>query len=469
MKGRFSLVFTLALIVGDIIAILGAYSLAYIIRVKVSNMPIETEFLSAKTYFLCLALLLPFNIILFSLIGLYKTPRSILGLIGKLLMGIFGAMLFMIFIDYFNDKPIFPTKLVPLYGLAISAVLISLERGALYLARYFRHRRRIGMPTVLVVGDNSVAQAIVCSINQPSSGYHLQGVVGDRRYKWVNYKNFHDAVNNFKPNIVIQTATTEKPKINRELLEFCKKNYIEFKFVPSDINDLAERLEFSLFGDIPVINVQPTRLVGWGRLFKRLFDLIASLALIIVLLPIFTVIYLVEKLTNPSDTALFRQTRLTRGNKKFQLYKFRTQYAKYDGTTPEQAFELMGQPNLIKLYRKNGDFLEDDPRITKLGEFLRRTSLDELPQLFNVLKGDISLVGPRALIPEELNQFNDKHVILNVKSGITGLAQISGRRDLDFESRRKLDVYYVQNWRFSLDIQILFSTFWQVLTGRGAK
>ena len=128
----------------------------------------------------------------------------------------------------------------------------------------------------------------------------------------------------------------------------------------------------------------------------------------------------------------------------------------------------MGKPELIEKYRANGDFLDDDPRVTPIGRYLRRFSLDELPQLFNVLKGDISLVGPRALIPQELNRYEQKHKILNVKSGITGLAQISGRRDLPWEQRRKLDIYYVQNWSFGLDIQILFKTVRQVFTSRGA-
>ena len=221
-------------------------------------------------------------------------------------------------------------------------------------------------------------------------------------------------------------------------------------------------------GDIPMMSVEPTRLVGWGRFIKRLFDIIASLLAIIILSPIFLLVYIAEKITDPHASAVFHQIRLTRGDQKFMLYKFRTQYAKYDGTTPEQAFKKMGQPELIKQYRDNGDFLDDDPRVTPIGKYLRRLSLDELPQLFNVLKGDISLVGPRALIPQELNKYEQKHKILNVKSGITGLAQISGRRDLPWEQRRKLDVYYVQHWSFALDIQILFKTAWQVFTSKGA-
>jgi lipopolysaccharide/colanic/teichoic acid biosynthesis glycosyltransferase len=126
---------------------------------------------------------------------------------------------------------------------------------------------------------------------------------------------------------------------------------------------------------------------------------------------------------------------------------------------------MIGKPELLKQYRENGDQLDNDFRVTPLGRFLRRASLDELPQLFNVFKGDISLVGPRALIPEELQAYEKKHTILSVKSGLTGLAQISGRRTISFAERRKLDTYYVQNWSFWMDLVILIKTVRTVIQG----
>lgn len=470
MKGRFSLFFTVLLMIGDALAIVGAYSIAFILRVKISDTPIATA-VAADTYLESLLVLLPFVIIIFSITGLYRTVRndSALATAGKLLLGAFMAMLFMVFIDYFHPSVIFPAKKVPLYGLVISIVFLAIERGILYLLRYLRNRSNVGLPSVLVIGDNETAKLLVRDIERPSSSYRLQGVVGDGRLKWTTYKTFDEAVANFLPNIIIQVTSTEKPKVDSKVLAFAQKNYIDFKFVPSDVNDLSDHVEMELFmGDIPMMSVEPTRLVGWGRFVKRLFDIIASLLAIIILSPIFLLVYIAEKITDPHASAVFHQIRLTRGDHKFMLYKFRTQYAKYDGTTPEQAFKKMGRPELIKQYRDNGDFLDDDPRVTPIGKYLRRLSLDELPQLFNVLKGDISLVGPRALIPQELNKYEQKHKILNVKSGITGLAQISGRRDLPWEQRRKLDVYYVQHWSFALDIQILFKTVWQVFTSRGA-
>ena len=123
----------------------------------------------------------------------------------------------------------------------------------------------------------------------------------------------------------------------------------------------------------------------------------------------------------------------------------------------------MGKPELIKKFRDNGNWLDNDPRISKFGRFIRSTSLDELPQLLNIIKGDISLVGPRALIAEELDQYPQKNLILSIKSGLTGLAQISGRNDIPFEQRRQIDLFYVQNWSFLLDIKILFRTFLSII------
>lgn len=470
MKGHFSVLFTAILMAGDAIAIIGAYSVAFILRVKISDTPIKNA-VAADTYLQSMLLLLPFVIIIFSAVGLYRTIRqdTIMRTTGKLLLGAFSAMLFMIFIDYFHPANVFPAKMVPLYGLGLSALFLAIERGVIYTARYLRHRGRYGLPSVLIVGDSEAAKLLVKDIERPTSGYRLHGVVGDGRLRWTTHKTFNQAVANFLPHIIIQVASDNKPKIDNKILRFAQQNYIDFKFVPSDVNDITDHVEMELFmGDVPMMSIEPTRLIGWGRVLKRAFDLIVSLLGIIILSPVFLLIYIAEKLTDPKSSAVFHQIRLTRGDQKFMLYKFRTQYAKYDGTTPEQAFKKMGKPELIKAYRDNGDFLDDDPRVTPIGKYLRRFSLDELPQLFNVLKGDISLVGPRALIPQELNKYEQKHKILNVKSGITGLAQISGRRDLPWEQRRKLDVYYVQNWSFLLDMQILIKTAWQVLTSRGA-
>ena len=135
----------------------------------------------------------------------------------------------------------------------------------------------------------------------------------------------------------------------------------------------------------------------------------------------------------------------------------------------EREGKLKNAAKLSQEYRENGDFLEHDPRITKIGKFIRATSLDELPQLINVIKGDISLVGPRALVPGELRNYGDRSLLLTVKSGLTGLAQVSGRRSISFDERRALDLYYIQNWSVLFDLQILLRTIQAVLIRKGAK
>lgn len=468
-KSRSSLAFSLGLILGDVIAILGAYSLAYILRVRISDVPIS-EFVAAWPYFISLLALLPFIVLFFSLIGAYTAdhrPRKLVQFT-RIVIGALGAMLFLITIDYFMIEPIFPAKLVPLYGLLFSVLLLLVIRGGLHAARWIWWRRDHNLQSVVVIGDSRTARNIARSVGRRNSGYKVQAVVGDGRLQFTTHTSFAEAVKRKTPDIIIQVATSKNPALDEELVRYSIENYTQLKFVPSDVNDFPERVELELFmGDVPVLNIRQTKLIGWGRFIKHVFDFAVSALALLILSPLLLIIVVINSLV--FGKAFFKQTRLTRGNQKFQLYKFQTVRKDLNGLSPEDAFRKIGRPELIKKYRENGDFLKDDPRYGAWARFLRTSSLDELPQLWNVFKGDISLIGPRALIPAELDGYDQKHLILNVRSGITGLAQISGRRDLPWEQRRKLDVYYVQNWSFWLDMQILLSTAWQVLTGRGAQ
>jgi lipopolysaccharide/colanic/teichoic acid biosynthesis glycosyltransferase len=285
------------------------------------------------------------------------------------------------------------------------------------------------------------------------------------------YPSFQQFLKEGTPDFhgIIQTELYADDLKNVELLSYAQEHHVGYRFVPGTSGLFVGNLEVELFrSSVPVITIHHTALFGWGRVVKRILDCVLSLLLLVVgAIPMF-IIALFIKLYG-GGSVFFRQTRLTRFDSKFRVFKFRTQYAKYDGTTPEEAFAMMNKSELAEAYRKNGDFLPNDPRVTPIGKFLRAASLDELPQIFNVLRGDISLVGPRALIPEELEAYKKRHTILSVKSGLTGLAQVSGRRDITFEERRTLDLYYVQNWSLWLDIVILTKTIRAVLSGGGAK
>jgi lipopolysaccharide/colanic/teichoic acid biosynthesis glycosyltransferase len=166
---------------------------------------------------------------------------------------------------------------------------------------------------------------------------------------------------------------------------------------------------------------------------------------------------------------IFRQERITRFNTTFNAYKFRTLKQKYSGRDPVEVFGEMNRKDLAEAFL-NSRKLSEDPRLSKFGAFIRRYSFDEIPQLINVIMGEISLVGPRAVVPEELKYYKDKDsLLLSVKTGITGLAQVSGRSDIDYYERAKLDLYYVQNWSFWLDLTILFKTIRVVLDRSGAR
>jgi lipopolysaccharide/colanic/teichoic acid biosynthesis glycosyltransferase len=304
------------------------------------------------------------------------------------------------------------------------------------------------------------------------TGLRVLGIVDKQYSGFKSFDSFEEALHKLEKHPIhgiIQTELYKDSGKNNEILRYAQTHHISYRFVPGNSDLFVGNIAVELFAGLPVIAVHQTALIGWGRVIKRLFDLFVTTVGMVIALPVMVLITLFMVIFDPKGGVFFKQTRLTRFNREFTVYKFRTQYKKYDGTTPEEAFKMIGSPELAKKYRNNGDFLAKDPRITPVGKFLRATSLDEIPQLLNVLKGDISLVGPRALVPHELNAYEKKHSILSVKSGLTGLAQISGRRDISFEERRKLDVYYVQNWSFWMDISILIRTVRTVLTGSGAK
>ncbi len=308
------------------------------------------------------------------------------------------------------------------------------------------------------------------------SGYQILGLISnkytlDSTAEIPKFPKFKSALKHITEPIhtIIQTELYANEARNREMLEYAQANHVAYRFVPGNTELFVGNLDVQLFrGSIPVIAVHQTALIGWGRIVKRVFDLFFGALAVLIATPLMLIIALGIKFTGGGSVFL-RQARLTRFNSQFMVYKFRTFKAEFNGMSPETAFTKMGRPELIKQYRENGDQIPNDPRITRLGRFLRRSSLDELPQLFNVLHGDISLVGPRALVPEELSDFEKRHTILSVKSGLTGLAQVSGRRNISFEERRKLDIFYVQNWSFWLDLIILVKTIRVVLERTGAE
>lgn len=474
MKNSLSLIYNICLVVGDFLALVAAFVGAYLLRVSLSDDPFPNQ-ITSETYLGIFLTLLPFWIFIFALLGLYNTSiyEKRFSEAGRLAVGSFIGFLFVIFWNFVSIEPIFPAKLVPVYGLGLGFLFLVLFRTIARALRTTLFRYNIGITHVLIVGNTRMGDELAESLaDSRTSGYRVVGMVGDKRRSipadFGSFEEALEAIEGAGLHGIIQTELYPDEARNHEILEYAQTHHISYRFVPGNTELFVGNIDVELFrSSVPVINVHQTALLGWGRVVKRLFDLVVGIAILIVASPLMLAIAMLNKLINGG--IFFKQTRLTRFNQEFKLYKFQTPRSIYNGISPEEAFMSMGRPELIKEYRENGDQLSDDPRFGKFGKFLRATSLDELPQLFNVIKGDISLVGPRALVPEELALYEKRHAILSVKSGLTGLAQVSGRRDIPFEERRKLDLYYVKNWSFWLDIIILLKTIRIVFDRTGAK
>lgn len=472
MKRDFLLTSKVLLVLSDVIVVVVSFGLAYYYRVHFDDRP---YFFHPQTLnFLLLAVtLIPLWVGVNFLSGLYDRAVFLYRSreYGRILLASIVSVMAMISYEFFTEEDIFPVRVIALYFVIINFVMMVLGREIIRFINRLLLQFRVGRQKVLVIGNSTqtveLAQFFIDNIGY---GYDVVGVVAKQQYlpsrtSFRTFSKIEEAIDTTNPEVLIQTDLAQSEVIHNYAIE----HHLAYMFVPQQ-NRLLSRLGgVEIVGGLPVIDVKITTLFGMGRVWKRLMDVLLGTIGLIIASPIMLIMMIIMKISEPRGKIFFRQTRLTRHNKEFQIYKFRSNKAAYNGLTPEEAFKKMGRPELIKQYRDNGDQLDNDPRITAIGRFMRATSIDELPQLINVIKGDISLVGPRALIPDEINQYKKKDIILAVKSGVTGLAQVSGRRDISFGERRQLDVYYVQNWSLLLDIQILFKTVFSVLFRRGAK
>lgn len=480
MRNNTSLTFNLFLIICDVVAITLGLSLAYILRVSLSHVALSAQVSSTK-YLMFLIIMLPFWILFFALLGLYNERyyQNRFNEFARVIVGCFIGILFAISYSYIVNTAFFPARLVVVYGLIFSVVTVLLIRNIARDVQKQLFSYGIGINNVLIVGDNRSAISLIESIsNTSATGYKIIGVVGENKNRTNSldsikqYTDFTTALEDASKeqlHTIIQTELYSVMAKNDEILTYAQSNHVAYRFIPGNSELFVGNIKVDLFHSIPIIAVHQTALIGWGRVVKRLTDIVLGSLFLIISSPFIVAIVLIQFISSPKSQILYKVGRLSRFGEKVNIYKFRTMKQAYTNMSPEEGFRKMGKPELIKEYRDNGDQLDKDPRISKLGAFLRKTSLDELPQLFNVVKGDISLVGPRALDPFELEKYAKKNLILSVKSGLTGLAQISGRRDISFEERRKIDLYYVQNWTFWGDIVILIKTIWVILFHEGAK
>lgn len=251
-----------------------------------------------------------------------------------------------------------------------------------------------------------------------------------------------------------------------EIRDLCGDGGVRVSFVSDLFETLSEKVDLSRIEGLPLLQLKDSRKGPLYLATKRLLDIASAVTLIIISSPLLLACAAAIKRTSPGP-ALYRQKRLGRNGREFMLYKFRTMHDKADSEGIHRVF--------VAEFIKNGSAkrtsykMKTDPRVTKIGQLLRRSSLDELPQLFNVLKGDMSLVGPRPPVPYELESYKSWHLKrLSVRPGMTGLWQVAGRSGVPFDEMVMLDLYYIENWSLWMDISLVLKTLPAVLSARGA-
>lgn len=471
--------YSLILIIVDSFVLLAAFSIAYIMRVQFDPRPLVTS-ISAVDYFLGLVLLIPFWIVIFAALGLYSgsTYNRRLTEWSKIAIGAFIGILLIIGWEYITEKHIFPARLVAVYALIGSFGLIVLEREILRITRSLLFYFGRGTSRVLIIGNSAATRDIADNISEThKSGYKVVALAGPKKIlpPGLAVEHFSSVeaalkkIHDLRITTIIQTDLYDSAERNQKILGAAQINHISYSFIPGEPEFYTGKNTVDVFLGYPMISVSQTPLVGWGGIVKRLFDIVITSLIIVVLSPLLLVLIVLQKILNPGPL-FYAHKRLTHSARPFGMLKFRSMRdrptAHMDAV---EEFRLMGRDDLAEEYEVHRKIIsQDDPRITPFGHFLRKTSLDELPQLFNVLHGELSLVGPRPIEPIELPRYRDRGaLLLSVQSGMTGLWQVSGRNNLSFDQRVELELYYAQNWSFWLDLKILLKTPGALLKRRG--
>ena len=416
-----------------------------------SVLPSPTEYLNFSTYS-ALALIFIFAINRMYTLKITQTfskeSRKVIFLCG------IWAMAIITYYFFIREFPF--SRLAILFSWAFTLIAIIFGRAIVRILQRISLKAGIGKRKIILYGNNSISKEI------------KEKLLKDPIYEIIATVNSFKDLEKLKEKAdeLIQTQSGISDNQNEIILDFCETKHINYRFIPDLLEVQRTNIEIETTYGIPIIKINPTPLDGWGKVIKRILDIIGSALGLIILSPILLITAITIKIDSKGPILFSKLDngkpvkRVGQKGKLFHFYKFRSMYP----NTHKMRYKNLSAKNT----RKDGPLvkIENDPRVTSVGRFIRKYSIDELPQLWNVLIGNMSLVGPRPHLPEEVAQYK-KHqrFVLTIKPGLTGLPQISGRSDLNFDEEVKLDRYYIENWSLWKDIKIILTTISVVLKG----
>jgi exopolysaccharide biosynthesis polyprenyl glycosylphosphotransferase len=362
-----------------------------------------------------------------------------------------STLLIFIVLAIFWQRELFSSRFIIILSWALGIIYIFTSRIFVFAVRNLFLKKGKGLARVIVLGPESARKIIVENYNtRPKLGFKVID-----EFETLEQLQSHPGAMQMIEEKEIDNIFQSDSSINKDnalnLLTFCQENQITLRYVANLFQAQNLNIDLNSIAGIPIIEIQGTPLDGWRRVAKRTFDIIVSILLTIVLSPLFILIAIFIK-TDTRGPVFVKMSRVGRKGRIFTMYKFRSMVK----DAQKLKADIMAQNE-----RTDGPLfkIKNDPRVTKAGRWLRKTSLDELPQLFNVIIGNMSLVGPRPHEPEEVSRYQKGYKkLLTIKPGMTGMAQVSGRANLLFAEEAKLDIFYIENWSLLLDMIILIKT-----------
>lgn len=453
-------------VVMDSVVLVISYIIAWWVKFR-SGFRIRAEgFLPFEIYMNALLVIVPMYIVLYYACNLY-TPKRVQGrrLEGSNIVKANTIGLAIILSGlYIINMPDFSREMVfEFYG--INVILDIIARNVVRYALRDIRRKGYNQKHILLVGYSRAAEQYIDRIRQnPQWGYTIRGILDDNMQRGTLYKGIKviGRIDNLPvilpenklDEIAITLGLNEYDKLER-IVSLCEKSGVHTKFIPDYSNIISSRPYTEDLLGLPVVNIRYVPLSNtFSMLVKRAMDIVGSLVAIVLFSPVMLVTAVIIKATSPGPL-IFKQERVGLHNQPFDMYKFRSMRVQ------------------DKSEEKKGWTVQNDPRVTPIGRFIRKTSIDELPQLFNVLKGDMSMVGPRPERPQFVEKFREEipryMVKHQVRPGMTGWAQVNGLRgDTSIRKRIEHDLYYIENWTVGLDIKILFLTVFKGFVNKNA-